>query len=82
VAQNARSIRLPVRRCSVENPAAQLTAANLTDRYLWGPKVDQLLADEQVTSLAADGNVLWTLGDNQNTIRDVVDCFASVGTGR
>jgi RHS repeat-associated protein len=40
----------------------------LTDRYLWGPAVDQLLADES----SAAGTTLWELGDNQNTIRDVV----------
>jgi YD repeat-containing protein len=44
----------------------------LTHRYLWGPAVDQLLADEEVTSLAAAGTVSWALGDHQNTVRDVV----------
>ena len=45
-----------------------LGASNLSHRYLWGPAVDQLLADEQVTN----GDLLvWTLGDNENTIRDL-----------
>ena len=42
--------------------------ADLSDRYLWGPAVDQLLADEQ---LQGPPQVVWTLGDNQNTIRDL-----------
>jgi RHS repeat-associated protein len=45
-----------------------LTAANLSHRYLWGPAVDQLLADEQVTN---GDLVVWALGDNQNTVRDL-----------
>ena len=52
--------------------SGDLTAADLSHRYLWGPAVDQLLADEQVTNgLSQQGNVVWTLGDNQNTIRDL-----------
>ena len=31
-----------------------LTTANLSHRYLWGPAVDQVLADEQVTSGGTD----------------------------
>ena len=50
----------------------------LTDRYLWGPAVDQLLADENYTYPSStapfpDTQTLWTLGDNQNTIRDVIN---------
>ena len=48
-----------------------LTASNLTDRYLWGPAVDQLMADEQVSSLTSAGTVLFALTDNQNTVRDL-----------
>jgi RHS repeat-associated protein len=40
----------------------------VTDRYLWGPAVDQILADQS----AAEGTTLWGLADNQGTIRDVV----------
>ena len=47
-----------------------LTAANLSHRYLWGPAVDRLLSDEQ-TSGATSGTVVWALGDNQNTVRDL-----------
>jgi RHS repeat-associated protein len=53
---------------------------NLTDRYLWGPAVDQVLADEHFSWSSgsnqlpsAPGTTLWTLGDNQNTVRDVVE---------
>jgi hypothetical protein len=35
------------------------TAADLSQRYLWGPAVDQLLADEQVLA----GKLLWPLAD-------------------
>ena len=50
---------------------------NLTDRYLWGPAVDQVLADENYnpassTTPSTAGTTKWTLGDNQNTVRDVV----------
>src|SRR5687767_6943683 len=38
-------------------------------RYLWGPAVDLLLADEDV----ADETVRWALGDHQNTVRDLVE---------
>jgi len=48
-----------------------------THRYLWGPAVDMLLADETVDSGAdqtpgtAD-DVRWTLTDHQNSVRDIV----------
>jgi len=53
---------------------------NLTDRYLWGPAVDQVLADEHFSYSSGSnqlpsspGTTLWALGDNQNTVRDVVE---------
>jgi RHS repeat-associated protein len=55
--------------------ALPLTAANLSHRYLDGPAVDQVLADEQVTlqngALATD-EVLYPLADAQGTVQDVV----------
>jgi len=48
-----------------------------THRYLWGPAVDMLLADEAVdsgvdqTPGTAD-DVRWTLGDHQNSVRDIL----------
>ena len=48
-----------------------------TDRYLWGPAVDQVLADEQPGLAGAlsgtSTGTLWALGDNQNSVRDVVE---------
>ena len=38
-----------------------------THRYLYGPGVDQILADETATS------VNWALVDNQGSVRDVID---------
>jgi RHS repeat-associated protein len=45
----------------------------LGSRLLHGPAVDQILADEVVTSLSVPGNVLWPLTDNLGTVREVVD---------
>ncbi|PQO43499.1 RHS repeat-associated core domain-containing protein [Blastopirellula marina] len=42
-------------------------AGDVEHRMLWGPQVDQLLADEN-----GAGDVLWALNDNQNTVRDYV----------
>jgi RHS repeat-associated protein len=47
------------------------SAGSVTNRYLQGPGVDQVLADEQVTSASQTPNtVLWALSDNQGTVRD------------
>jgi RHS repeat-associated protein len=52
---------------------------NLTNRYLWGPAVDQILADEQFNLSGTDqlpssaGNTLWALDDNQGSVTDLVD---------
>ena len=43
-------------------------SGNLTDRYLWGPGINQLLADENFDGVTT----LWALCDNQNTVRDLV----------
>ncbi|REJ67373.1 MAG: RHS repeat-associated core domain-containing protein [Planctomycetota bacterium] len=48
-------------------------AADLSHRYLWGPAVDQILADESVASLTSEGNVLWPLADNLGTVRDLAE---------
>jgi RHS repeat-associated protein len=57
-----------------------LAAADLSHRYLWGPAVDQLLADEQVTTPSQSGTVAWALTDNQGTVRDLAVYNASTGT--
>jgi RHS repeat-associated protein len=50
-----------------ENIVLQFDGAdNLTHRYLFGPAVDQVLADED-----ASGDVSWLLADHEGTIRDV-----------
>jgi hypothetical protein len=46
-------------------------ASDLTHRYFWGAAVDQLLADEQVSSLSSAGSILWPLADQVGTIRDL-----------
>jgi RHS repeat-associated protein len=53
------------------------SASDLSHRYLWGPAVDQLFADEQPTSTGSAGNVLWALGDNLGSIRDIADLSGS-----
>ncbi len=51
--------------------SGNLSAGNLSHRYLWGPAADQLVADEAVTSLTSPGTVDWLLADGQGTIRDI-----------
>jgi RHS repeat-associated protein len=56
-------------------------ASDLSHRYLWGPAVDQLLADEQLSplpsgegpgfDLTTPGNVVWPLTDQLGTVRDL-----------
>jgi len=51
---------------------ADLTPDDLSHRYLWQPDaVDQIMADEQVASPDAEGDVLWPLGDHLGTVRDL-----------
>jgi len=58
-----------------------LAAADLSHRYLWGPAIDMLLADEQVDDLftTANNETLWALTDNLGSVKDAVD---SSGTQR
>ncbi len=57
----------------------------LTNRYLDGPAVDQVFADEQFTPTSAGemptaaGTVIWPLVDNQGTDRDLVEYNAATG---
>jgi hypothetical protein len=62
-------IVMQFQKTSATGSASALTASDLSDRYLWGPAVDQLLADDQLQG--ATPQVVWTLGDNENTIRDL-----------
>ncbi|MEW4455594.1 hypothetical protein AB1L30_23190 [Bremerella sp. JC817] len=43
-------------------------SGDVDHRLLWGPSVDQLLADEN-----ASGDVLWALTDHLNTVRDWIE---------
>ena len=45
----------------------------VTNRYLWGAAVDEILADEQV-----GGELLWTLTDNLGTVRELVNNTSAV----
>jgi RHS repeat-associated protein len=55
--------------------SGNLGSGDLSNRYLWGPAVDQLFADEQVDwgDGDADGEVLWALTDHLGTVRDLID---------
>jgi RHS repeat-associated protein len=56
-----------------------VTGENLSHRYLWGPAVDQLLADEQVTNTQTPGTVIWPLTDQLGTVRDMAVYNAQIG---
>ncbi|MEO8272269.1 MAG: hypothetical protein ABI557_21350, partial [Aureliella sp.] len=53
-------------------------ASNQTHRYLWAEQVDQLLADQRITSPSVAGNTLWGLADNLGTLRDIADFKESI----
>ncbi|MBI3836617.1 MAG: RHS repeat-associated core domain-containing protein [Planctomycetia bacterium] len=47
---------------------------SLEHRYLYGPAIDQVLAQENVAQdISAAGRVFWMLVDNEGTVRDLVD---------
>jgi RHS repeat-associated protein len=48
-------------------------SGTLRHRYLYGPAVDQILADQGAT-----GGVLWALVDNRGSVRDVIDSTGAV----
>ena len=54
----------------------------LTNRYLYGPATDEILADEQLSTATTGtaGTVTWSLGDHLGTIRDLVQYNATTGT--
>jgi hypothetical protein len=52
---------------------------DLARRYLQGPAVDMLLAQENVAETISDADrTHWVLGDHQNTTRDLVDSTGTV----
>ena len=62
-------------------------AAQLRSRLLYGPLVDQVLADESHAVTGRDNTTLgmeglfWLLSDHQGSIRDVLNSASCVGTG-
>jgi hypothetical protein len=52
-----------------------LAAADLSHRYLWGPAVDQLLADEQVTTPSQAGPVVWPLAPATDSAASNTRCL-------
>jgi RHS repeat-associated protein len=48
-------------------------AGTQTHRYFYGTGVDQVFVDEN-----AQGRVLWTLTDNQGTVRDLIDSAGAI----
>jgi RHS repeat-associated protein len=49
------------------------TTGIVAHRYLWGPSVDQVLADED-----ANGDILWPLTNHQGTVDDLIDSSGTV----
>jgi len=53
----------------------------LDKRYLYGPAVDQILAQEDVTKTVTDPDrILWPLVDNLGTVRDLARNDATIAT--
>jgi RHS repeat-associated protein len=84
VADGATSSPIP----NPQSPIPSLTVADLSHRYLWGPAVDQILADEQLpappsgslpTANCPPPTVVWPLTDNQGTVRDLAVYNAQTG---
>ena len=69
------------------SPGSRATRATLSHRYLYGPLVDQVLADEQLAPSPGTGwqledwarSVLWALADSQQTIHDAAKYIVSAG---
>jgi RHS repeat-associated protein len=60
------------------------SSPTLASRLLWGPAVDQLLADEQLSPLPpgegqGEGRLLFPLSDHLNTVRDLAEFDAATG---
>jgi RHS repeat-associated protein len=62
-----------------EHLALKFGAGALANRYMHGPVIDQILADEQVSSLSSPGDVLWPLIDNLGTVRDLAEHDSGTG---
>ncbi len=64
----------------VDDGAGTGSSLELSKRYLWGPAVDQLLAQEDATGTGAPADITWPLTDHLGTVRDLVDSAAVVLT--
>jgi RHS repeat-associated protein len=62
-----------------EHLALKFGSSALANRYLHGPVIDQILADERVSSLSSVGDVLWPLVDNLGTVRDLAEYDSGTG---
>ena len=57
-----------------DDDVTDATPPQLANRYLHGPYIDQLLADEQVGIEASTlSHLIWPLGDHLGTIRDLAE---------
>lgn len=56
-----------------DDPTRNFADSDLSHRYLWGPGIDQLLADEQVETTSSPVENYWALADHLGTIRDLAD---------
>ncbi len=57
------------------------SASDLTHRYLFNPAaIDQIMADEAVSSLSSAGSVLYPLADHLGTTRDLASYNATTTT--
>ncbi len=54
-------------------------SGEVTRRYLFGPAVDQVLAEESLDPSSGEGDTMWLLADRQGSIRDVVDFDEALG---
>lgn len=50
----------------------------LTERFLYGAAVDEILAEEQIDTPGSAGDTLWQLADHLGTIRDIADDSGAV----
>ncbi len=58
--------------------ALRFENGNLAARYLYGPAVDQILAEERVDAATGQtSNLYWPLADNQGSVRDIAEYDAA-----
>lgn len=70
--------------------SGRVTGQDESHRYLWGPAVDEILADERLSLLPGEegagydvgspASVVWPLADHIGTVRDLAEYDAQSGT--